>query len=577
MLSLGFLKRYILFSVVVILIVLVGLISCSPHTPKTPNEPYYNGKNAKIEILKKLQWWGTNKKNKTHSDLALLNKYAELDNCMSDKGKITAQPIEKKINFGAFIYPIIRNKIWTEYFKEKGGQEIKHSVLLSVIPYIEYNNNKYILQPLINQNNSNFDNYIRKCNTFKNVIPIDIKLIPHYYSTITLTPEKNRKTNREKLFKLLNKKTSFTREITSQPQQPIQTKTNYNLKDIFQAVFHNKKEITFLKGVSFSVNIFVNGLDKKGSKRVISGSTKKVENKPRPQNEVASSKPIVERVVKVEKPLKKVQATPYHKPKLKGNKNYGVYKFSNIEYCRESTNGNGGNRFSDFTQNGQKINSLKSSYFFKVFDELNGGAVSRCTKSSGGKLTFKPYKCNGKRKLIVVALGNKLNRYNTQIKQAIANIFQANMTTNRKALTLVTIKTGRIVSDPLLQCEDLNDMNSSEAKQIIYKKIKLRFGAYDLRTLEDLELVNYTYQNQLDQLDSIFYLTDGANMPTNITKIDQLAVIPKNTWKAYKGIKLTVLTMGDCTVWKDKAMANCQKIKASTIETALQQFIQGGN
>jgi len=256
---------------------------------------------------------------------------------------------------------------------------------------------------------------------------------------------------------------------------------------------------------------------------------------------------------------------------LRPDKNYAIYQFSNLVSCRESTDGYGGNRFGNFTKISQMV-GIKSSYF-KIFDELNGEPVSRCTKPYGGKLTFGSYKCYGKRKLIVVALGRELDWYSRQIRDAIAKIFQANMT-NRKALTLVTLKAGRIVSEPLLQCEDLNDMTLDEAKQIIYKKIKLRFGAAFLRTLEDLELVNYAYQNQLDQLDSIFYLTDGANMPTDIAKIYSLAAIPKKIWKEDKGIKLTVLTMGDCAIWRYEAKAKCHKFKHRTIETVLKRFVK---
>jgi len=257
---------------------------------------------------------------------------------------------------------------------------------------------------------------------------------------------------------------------------------------------------------------------------------------------------------------------------LDSNTDYAVYQFKDKKSCR---NLKGGIQSAELQSGTTQIDIKPCFGHIKVLDNLTAKPVSRCTQPVNQILRFKPYKCSGKRKLIVVALGEKLNRYHQPIKDAIANIFQANLK-DRKPLTLVTIKTGRILSKPLLQCEDLNDMNPSEAKPIIYQKNKMPFGAYDLRTLEDLELVNYDYQNKLDQLDSIFYLTDGASMPNDKTKIRQLAVIPKDSWNADHGIKLKVLTIGDCKVWIKNAKANCLVLKdAGTIEKALQQFIRG--
>jgi len=588
MLSLDLLKRCILFCVVVILIVLVGLISCTT-TPEIDDKVIETEIQKEIEIST-LEWWGQFGK---HSDAALLEKKVFLNKCLKENGKLKNKKYQY-LKIGAWIHHI-RIKKWDD-------TPFSRSVALSIVPYIETRTGeKHIIFPKIENNVTGaFSAYYSFCYV-NETAKEHVKKYPHYYSTIMFTPYGKPKSL---LLKNLTNSNivkyffSLTSDSVNLPSS-----LNYYIKmgDLIKPLIENKilesNQLRKLK-IPFDVEVehlgfdnfvetnyykwtlYHNKTDNQETSITVTNqqvlpsnfSSKVTDQQTLPLN---SSSTITNQqaLPSNSSSTNRLENLSVFNQQLKGNKNYGVYKFSNIEYCRESINGNGGNRLSDFTQNGQKINSLKSSYF-KVFDELNGGAVSRCTKSSNNKLTFEPYKCYGKRKLIVVALGNKLDRYNTQIKQAIANIFQANMR-DRKALTLVTIKTGRIVSEPLLQCEDLNDMTRSEAKQIIYKKIKLRFGAYDLRTLEDLKLVSYAYQNQLDQLDRIFYLTDGANMPSDSGNIYEYATTPNKVWKQDNEIQLTVLTNGDCKVWNQNVMATCKKFQAGTIEKALQQFLKG--
>jgi len=264
-----------------------------------------------------------------------------------------------------------------------------------------------------------------------------------------------------------------------------------------------------------------------------------------------------------------------HSLGLVPGKDYAVYQFPDKISCREFT---GIETIAKLQSGTTQIKIKPCLEYVKLRDDLEGEPVSRCTQASGKTLTFQPYKCNGKRKLIIVALGSKLDLYQKQIKDAIANIFQANII-DRKALTLVTIGKTRDVSK-LFQCEDFNDMSKKEATEFIYKTKKLesilRFGVTNLRTLGDLKTVHVTYKSELSELDSIFYLTDGNNMPTNMDKIRELAITPKDFWYKDNGIKLTVLTMGQCTVWTKQAQAKCHVLKkAGTIERALKQFIGG--
>jgi hypothetical protein len=252
--------------------------------------------------------------------------------------------------------------------------------------------------------------------------------------------------------------------------------------------------------------------------------------------------------------------------------NYGVYRFRDRTSCRQSGDGNNGTKLVP-QDNRLEIEPCQEAAYFKIFDDFNGKPVSRCAEPDRGQVVFEPYQCLGKRKLIVVALGNDLNQYYQSIKTAITKVLQQQVS-SRTPFTLVTIQPGRSVGEPLLRCEDLDVGSATEASRFISGQLgQMRFGATDLRSLQDLELVNYAYQAQLEQFSGVFYITDNRNMPTDDVNIGKQVVVP-TVWRN-KGIRLTVLTIGDtsaCQIWK-KAQADCQLLQLGRIETALQQFL----
>lgn len=242
-----------------------------------------------------------------------------------------------------------------------------------------------------------------------------------------------------------------------------------------------------------------------------------------------------------------------------------LYTFSNMKACKK------------FNGSGEIMVPIPETLIvekpcseaFKFINDEDDTSISRCTKVDmlTKQLNFKPYGCSGKRKLIVVALGEELNKYNNQIKTALINAFQKY---NSVPFSLITIQPGRELSEEILFCEDMIDIK--EEKRLINKK--LRFGARDLDAWQNLKIVNLQYQSKLNELEAIFYIT-GAGL-YDIDNINNFAKIPKK-WKQ-QGVPLTVITTKTktnttiCKKWHKDAQASCEYI--DEIETALENFLK---
>ncbi len=255
--------------------------------------------------------------------------------------------------------------------------------------------------------------------------------------------------------------------------------------------------------------------------------------------------------------------------------NYALYQFPTMNACLQSSDGTGGEPLKNVAiQHGRQL-IIKPcvELNFKLIDELNGVPVSRCTQPIGNRLDFKPYACPGRRKLIVVALGEKLDPYNREIKNALVTALQQYPSV---PFTLVTIRPGRELSGPLLQCEDMPDFQKGvgEFRRLIRKKVggELRFGTRDLDAWQNLEIIDLGYQNQLNNLAGVFYVTDEAG-GADINHIYKYVGIPLK-WKN-AGVPLTVITTGSCHDWeKNNVQANVRCQRIGQIEGALQNFLK---
>jgi hypothetical protein len=255
---------------------------------------------------------------------------------------------------------------------------------------------------------------------------------------------------------------------------------------------------------------------------------------------------------------------------LDKNRSYGVYQFQTAETCRQSNDGSGGKKSTVAVQHEQQQLTVKpcEALHFKVIDELNGQPISRCTQSDKNWIAFKPYECPGKRKLIVVALGEKLNLYPNEIKDALTSAFQQY---SGEPFTLNTIDPGRELSVDVFRCEDMPDsQNVGKIKRFINRKLTriLRFGARDLDAWRNLELIDTEYQSRLNELAGVFYVTDDAG-GADVNHIYKYIGIPQK-WKE-AGVPLTVITTKSCKDWTGKGIT-CQLI--SQIGTALENFLR---
>jgi hypothetical protein len=251
---------------------------------------------------------------------------------------------------------------------------------------------------------------------------------------------------------------------------------------------------------------------------------------------------------------------------LSSRKSYGLYSFSNMDSCKNSSDGRSGRDVS--YRDGQQTLTVKpcsKNSYFKFIDTLNGKPISRCAQPKSGQVSFQPYECLGKRKLIVVALSDKLDTHSNQIKKALTNAFQK----NKKSFSLVTINPGRELSEELLQCEDIAGFNDYRNKnRFINKKLtKMGFGADDLDAWQNLEIVDLGYRSKLDKFAGIFYVTDDDKR-SDFYKYLGLT----QRWKNEFNIKLNVITTGSCQNWSTHAHASCQNI--NNIERALKNFLR---
>lgn len=219
--------------------------------------------------------------------------------------------------------------------------------------------------------------------------------------------------------------------------------------------------------------------------------------------------------------------------------------------------------------------------YLKLFDDLNGKPASRCIQplksDEQWQLPFKPYDCEGKRRLIVISTGEQLDKYGKQIPQTLLTVFQHQyQSASRVPFTLVSIQPGHELSEALLRCEDLADLAASNAQRFIWQQLNnLRFGARDLHALQDLDLINAIYTKE--HLHSVLYLTDNRGLPKDIEQInDKNLSVPLITWKS-AGIQLNVLTPNSCHPWTEKAEATCETLAGEEaieqIQRALENFL----
>lgn len=253
-------------------------------------------------------------------------------------------------------------------------------------------------------------------------------------------------------------------------------------------------------------------------------------------------------------------------PTLLGSGNYEVFQYPSMAACRQNK---GATLLGPYSQRQQRSLNIKPCTYLKLYDEQNvEAAASRCTQlDKYNRVVFKPRSCGKKRKLVVISTGIGLN--SKTLKNAIIKVFQETVNqSNIPPFTVVAMQSGRELSDPLLTCEYMGEVESTKARQVVSTKLgSLSFMATDLQALKDLSYVHQQYQPE--NLDSVFYLVDGDDVPDRFDPMTDLN-IPEG-WKK-RHIRLTVMTTKSCDVWH-QAGASCYLWSTNTIENVLGDFL----
>lgn len=247
-------------------------------------------------------------------------------------------------------------------------------------------------------------------------------------------------------------------------------------------------------------------------------------------------------------------------------KNHAVHQYDDMTACRNNQGGQQKGYFSSYS-----TLRVKPCAYLKLYDERNAQPVSRCIQANRyNQVYFEPRSCGKKRKLIVISTGNGLEKYGGRtIRNTIIEVLQQKAG-KKIPFTVVTIQPGRALSEELLTCEEMGDVEPTEARKLVSDKLKvLNFQANDLRALRDLEFVHQIYQPE--NLGSVFYLVDKRSVPS-IDQVDDIKdlAIPYG-WNR-KGIPLMVLTTGMCKIW-EQAGAQCFLLKTKKVKQKVKKVL----
>ncbi|RKZ74810.1 MAG: hypothetical protein DRR19_29800 [Candidatus Parabeggiatoa sp. nov. 1] len=166
-----------------------------------------------------------------------------------------------------------------------------------------------------------------------------------------------------------------------------------------------------------------------------------------------------------------------------------------------------------------------------------------CSVKTYVKKPPRQMRCRGSDRLVVVSLSTFSVGQPRTIRESFIEVFsEIKKKKSGKRFTLRTIQSGRQLSGTLLTCNSLRNLSMSGNNSIRGKiEMGMQFGASDLRAFDDLSKLNSIAQT----IRRVLYITDNirSNDPTEKQRRVPLA------WRD-AGVSLTVLTTGECSVWK---------------------------
>ncbi len=258
------------------------------------------------------------------------------------------------------------------------------------------------------------------------------------------------------------------------------------------------------------------------------------------------------------------------------NSLYNVYQYSSLENCKQHKDGIQHGYYDENV----RLEINKCSYLRLRNDVSNAWASRRCKQiKQSGSVTFEPYACPGKRRLIVVAQDESLDKNARKINRALVNAINELKKRDMDkipAFSLHTLIPDKRLSKAIISCEQIRD--SMHDKSWENDIMNLIYSDH-FQPMKDLALVSNAYRTGLH---SVFYFTDnGNNTLENLGYLDANRRAVPLAWHT-DAIKLWVAASGRqteetvCKPWKQVLVDedHCQVIKGrSQIEVFLDEFL----
>jgi hypothetical protein len=207
------------------------------------------------------------------------------------------------------------------------------------------------------------------------------------------------------------------------------------------------------------------------------------------------------------------------------------------------------------------IELQKQPHWAKIFkgdDELSycaAGTEHFETQDFHITFSFKSNVFEGKRKIVVIAPSVQLasDKIGKIIQKTLKKwLFELKTDKTTVPITILLIDTNEEIHT-LIRSEDLAKLPYDGQNSITAKVNQIRFVSDSFRSVYELESVDRALEGK--DFDQVLYLTDGESYSGGETISSAALGIPL-VWQN-KGVRLSVLTVGECGFWNYKTDAKC--------------------